>query len=364
LEVSSFHVTLNCADLECTSTENRLDDDDRKFLNDYTKSIGGPGLAGLRNPLHLALAISPLFLLLPQSLSKKHVNRRTLIQVCVNNTTFQMRFTSFWLDQISIALGNGKPQLLLDMEKRVWHLLFQMVEGRDLDGLLQELVECIPWNELRGAPEGDRQWFALSTMSSQMATSSKNPVQTTNQFLPTAGSQARVGQSANTHPDGTAQTNEDLSPNSMDIGADGGAQTNKDSSPNSMDIGADGGAQTNEDSSPNSMDTHADGGAQTNLDSRFNTMDTRPDGMVPRTRSQSRTSLKGTTTSPQRSGLKKRHRHLGRKKYMASPELSGETDLGHVLAAGGSKSMPIDVEALDMLMRNFPITEEHQVRYG
>src|SRR5882762_805515 len=84
------HIVENCADLECSIpiSESQLDDDNIKFLNDYTKSIGGPGLAGLRNPLHLALAISPLFLLLPQSLSKKHVNRKTLILVGVINTTF------------------------------------------------------------------------------------------------------------------------------------------------------------------------------------------------------------------------------------------------------------------------------------
>lgn len=98
--IVSHHIAENYADLECSiptilTSENQLDDDDIKFLNDYTKSVGGPGLAGLRNPLHLALAISPLFLLLPQSLSKKHVNRKTLILVGVINTTFWTRCTIY-----------------------------------------------------------------------------------------------------------------------------------------------------------------------------------------------------------------------------------------------------------------------------
>lgn len=82
LVVSSL-IEENCADLQCSiqTRENQLDDYDIQYLNDYTKSIGGPGLAGLRNPLHLALAISPLFLLLPQSLSKKYMSRKTLILV-------------------------------------------------------------------------------------------------------------------------------------------------------------------------------------------------------------------------------------------------------------------------------------------
>ena len=53
---------------------------------------------------------------------------------------------------MSIALGNGKPQLLLDIEKQVWRMLFQLVEGHDLNTLLLELVECIPWDTLGATP--------------------------------------------------------------------------------------------------------------------------------------------------------------------------------------------------------------------
>jgi hypothetical protein len=67
------------------SSENQIDPDDVEYLEEYTKAAGGPGFAGLRNPLHLALAISPVFLLLPNALSKKHVNRKTLILACVVN---------------------------------------------------------------------------------------------------------------------------------------------------------------------------------------------------------------------------------------------------------------------------------------
>jgi hypothetical protein len=67
------------------SSENQIDPDDIAYLEEYTKAAGGPGFAGLRNPLHLALAISPVFLLLPNAFSKKHVNRKTLILACVVN---------------------------------------------------------------------------------------------------------------------------------------------------------------------------------------------------------------------------------------------------------------------------------------
>ena len=51
---------------------------------------------------------------------------------------------------------------------------------------------------------------------------------------------------------------------------------------------------------------------------------------------------------------------------MPSSDLSRELALGDLLAdllaAGNSHSMPIDVEAVDLLMQNFPIIGEHQVR--
>ena len=70
-------------------------------------------------------------------------------------------------------------------------------------------------------------------------------------------------------------------------------------------------------------------------------------------------------THPKIALKKKRPRRAAKmddKNYMPSSEVLGETDLGRLLAAGESYNMAIDVEAVDMLMRNFPITEEHQVR--
>ena len=48
---------------------------------------------------------------------------------------------------------------------------------------------------------------------------------------------------------------------------------------------------------------------------------------------------------------------MDHKNYMPSSDLSRELALGDLLIAGDSHSMPIDVEAVDLLMRNFPIIE-------
>ena len=53
---------------------------------------------------------------------------------------------------------------------------------------------------------------------------------------------------------------------------------------------------------------------------------------------------------------------LSKKPMLSLGASEKASTLGRLLAAGGSHSMPIDMEAVDKLMRNFPIMEEHQVR--
>lgn len=90
--LEGISLTLKCSII---TTDNQLDDEDMEFLKEYAKStIKGPGFAGLRNPLHIALGLTPLCLLLPQSFSKKHVNRKTLTQVGVMNTAFWIWLTN------------------------------------------------------------------------------------------------------------------------------------------------------------------------------------------------------------------------------------------------------------------------------
>jgi hypothetical protein len=360
---------------------------------------------------------------------------------------------------------------LLDVEKQVWRVLFQMVEGLDLDGLLLGLVERIPWSVLASAPEGDRQWFALSTTSSQIADSSSSfgalqqTISPAPYSTPPEASQALNNQTG-------AQTNMDESPLQtpallqadkdvpMDIQADAaghspapsstppeasqalnnqtGSQTNMDESPLQtpalpqadedvpMDIQADAagdspapsstppdasealnnqtGPQTNMDESPLQtpalpqvdegvpMDIQADaaghstvngnlvpekdfeaarGGIDKASDEVMNEQEQQSnhvDEMVAQTESQCDAAVQSTktprlkrTSTPPKKALKKRQRHLDHEDYMPSSELSRETALDHLLAAGETYSRPIDVDAVDMLMRNFPITEEHQV---
>jgi hypothetical protein len=225
------------------------------------------------------------------------------------------------------------------MEKQVWRMLFRMVEGHDLDGSLLELVESIPWDVLAATPEGDQQWFALSRTSSQIATSSKQITSSPALTLMQTVSSTQTSPPSPIHQSLTEE----------------GAQTNMDLRPD-FEAQADG---------ENAMDTRPDGGdggfsrrGKQNLDGEeANDVEEQrsndDDELVP-----GPDGIKRTSTSRPKNALK-RKRRLGTKNdknHMPSSALK------HLLDAGESYNMPVDVEAVDMLMRNFPITEEHQVR--
>jgi hypothetical protein len=250
------------------------------------------------------------------------------------------------------------------MEKNVWRMLFRMVEGCDIDSLLLELIEIIPWNALAAVPEVERRWFALSTTSFPIM-SSPAVMSPTRSLLPAQ-----------------AQTNVDLSPDSE--------KTVQNNQPNLPTVPTSLPQADGEEPMDTSLDTRPDGeheltvnarpapdlegdkagedeqGQQSNdVEEMVPPTGSRPDAAVevPRTSPAKRK----TPTSPraQKYALQKRRRRLrtkDNKNFMLSSGPSGETTFGHLLAAGESSSMPIDVEAVDVLMRNFPIIEEHQVR--
>ena len=103
------------------------------------------GVSFMRAPLHLALLISPIYLLLPVQLFKKSYNRQTMLQ-------------------ISQSLGNNKPKILLDVEKAIWRTLFALALGTlDPLDLLQRLSDQLPWNDIEAVSslDSERTWFSL-----------------------------------------------------------------------------------------------------------------------------------------------------------------------------------------------------------
>ena len=84
---------------------------------------------GNHSPLHLALMISPLYLLVAARLSTKSYHRRTLID-------------------FAAKLGPHKPPLILKVENLIWEALFKLAQGRILVyDVLLDLSNSLPWTE-------------------------------------------------------------------------------------------------------------------------------------------------------------------------------------------------------------------------
>lgn len=100
------------------------------------------GVSYMRAPLHLALLISPLYLLLPVQHFKKSYNRHTMLS-------------------ISTFLGNSKPKVLVDVEMAIWTTLFKLASGTvDPFDLLHQLSNNLPWDSIQAATK-DSGWFNL-----------------------------------------------------------------------------------------------------------------------------------------------------------------------------------------------------------
>jgi hypothetical protein len=65
---------------------------------------------------------------------------------------------------MSIALGNKKPEGLLEVEKIIWRSLFKLSEGTTApEDILGGLVDQIPWHRFQPSSQQDSEWFAIKT---------------------------------------------------------------------------------------------------------------------------------------------------------------------------------------------------------
>jgi hypothetical protein len=100
----------------------------------------------MRAPLHLALLISPIYLLLPMTLFKKSYNRHIMLS-------------------ISTCLGNSKPQVLVDVEIAIWKSLLSLASGMNEPfDVLRQLSDDLPWDNIHGLSSMDSGWFDLSLL--------------------------------------------------------------------------------------------------------------------------------------------------------------------------------------------------------
>ena len=82
-------------------------------------------------------------------------------------------------NQMSIALGNKKPQQLLEVEKLIWHALFTLSEGATApEDILGDLVVQIPWQTLQppllAISKQDAEWFMIDDIPLSASPVQKN----------------------------------------------------------------------------------------------------------------------------------------------------------------------------------------------
>lgn len=140
-----------CTFLSLPFYRQTLSPEEQEDLNDLREFFSGlsqeqrskDGVSHMRAPLHLALLISPIYLLLPTQHVKRSYNRHTMLT-------------------ISNALGNFKPQVVLDVETAIWRTLFSLASGlSDPFDLIQQLSASLPWQEIQAASSPVSNWFDL-----------------------------------------------------------------------------------------------------------------------------------------------------------------------------------------------------------
>lgn len=62
-------------------------------------------------------------------------------------------------------LGNKKPESIVEVEKAIWKVVFELSEGHlDPAQLLLNLYDNLPWEKMASLSEDDLRWFDLSKL--------------------------------------------------------------------------------------------------------------------------------------------------------------------------------------------------------
>ncbi|TFK59143.1 hypothetical protein BDN72DRAFT_966149 [Pluteus cervinus] len=115
--------------------------EDEMGIEGLMKGYGVDGLNNFRQPLQIAAFLSPIALLLDVNMGGKAVAKERILR-------------AWW------HFGGSRPNILTQVEKRIWKALFEMADGKDsLDCLRRALTEIEPL--LTNVPDSDRTWLSL-----------------------------------------------------------------------------------------------------------------------------------------------------------------------------------------------------------
>ena len=270
---------------------------------------------------------------------------------------------------MSIALGNQKPQQLLDVEKIIWRTIFTLSEGtKPPEIVMNDLLNEIPWHKLQAplGPESEWFWMQGTPVSAAPPQNFLSPPPSTSPTTSLSDNNA-MDQSLDSQPqflNPTERTsgNADSSESGLgfkDTHSDGlAASTESDLAPGPT------GSRASIEQSPE--DTHSNSRAASTESDLTSTSSQDPiqhhDSPELTYRRSTRLILEknkeDSLCSTSLIDPKRKTTPLKKRKAAFTGEAYSDVEM---TSAGGSRARPIDVDALHAVLERFPVKRETEV---
>ena len=300
---------------------------------------------------------------------------------------------------MSIALGNKKPQRLLEVEKLIWHALFTLLEGATApEDVLADLLVQIPWQTLQppllAISKQESEWFTIDAIPVSASPAQKIiPVPST--LLTSTSLPPRQGHLPTTTPppdDNAMDQSVDHQQESAslnltqsmepDNSAPGDPTTSSLPANNAMDETVDFPATFEAQSSELAQGFTATDGAGENEEDDNEEDGNRTQGLL--SMSESDKSLEAPTSrrsirlalekskddslrnAPESSLCSTSPLEPPKTKHQATTGVkrkapTGDAGVKDLLSTEGSSASPIDVDALEAVLQRYPLKREPQV---
>jgi hypothetical protein len=133
---------------------------EENFINQmHDKNIGGKIYAHMRALFHLSVSISPLYMTFPNSFSNAAIGREQMMSVSRNDHNYVIFLTFL---QISIGLGNMRPDAVARAERALWQSVIAVATGSTgFDELSKFFHEFQHIQSGMADNERDLDWFSM-----------------------------------------------------------------------------------------------------------------------------------------------------------------------------------------------------------
>src|SRR5258708_23492090 len=149
-----------------------LTEEEAEMFREFVKSSE---IQRIRHPLYGAVLYSPLYLLSSRKLTSNAWDQDKMLKV---GAILSLDISKDSALQLSKALGNNKPALLVKMETLLWECILEIATGKDVCyNALSRFFSNADWDAIAMVSEVDRAHFAdgefFSTKTNQALISAR-----------------------------------------------------------------------------------------------------------------------------------------------------------------------------------------------